>query len=82
MKWIAAFAIVFFALSATAQNTELVQAANTFLQTLTPELKAKAQYPMDDKERFNWGFVPRERNGPTFHDFNEKLLRWLYLKCH
>ena len=72
MKWIISLAMTLFTLSAIAQNTELVQAANNFLKTLTPDLKAKAQYPMDDKERFNWGFVPRERNGPTFHDFNEE----------
>src|SRR5689334_13115865 len=72
MKWICALVMIFASLCSIAQKADLVQSANNFLKTLSPELKAKAQYPMDNKERFNWGFVPRERNGPTFHDFNDE----------
>lgn len=54
---------------ASAQST-LATRANTFLASLSKEQKSKTQYILDDKERFNWGFVPRERNGLTFHDFN------------
>lgn len=66
--------ITFFAiglgLAVQAQNTGVVEAATNFLQALSPGLRAKASYPFADNERFNWHFVPKTRNGPTFHDFN------------
>ena len=46
--------------------------AIAFLATLSPELKAKTVFPLKGEERFNLNFVPKERQGPTFHDFNEK----------
>ncbi len=42
---------------------EMADAANNFLATLSPEQKAKATYELNDKERVNWHFVPKERNG-------------------
>ncbi|WP_339708986.1 DUF3500 domain-containing protein [uncultured Kriegella sp.] len=59
----------FFLNTATAQD--LSEKANNFLSTLTQELKAKAFFPLDDAERTNFNFVPMDRKGPTFHDFNE-----------
>lgn len=56
--------------SLMAQN--LSQKAIDFLRELTPELKEKASFTIDDQERFNIQFVPIERKGPTFHDFNQK----------
>lgn len=56
----------------TVKAQELSQKANDFLSTLTPELRAQAQFSMDDAERFNMNFVPMARKGPTFRDFNEK----------
>jgi hypothetical protein len=53
-------------------SQDLSKKANTFLNTLSDELKAKAQFAMTDAERFNWNFVPIDRKGPTFHDFNEQ----------
>ena len=38
-------------------------AANSFLGILSPEQKAKATFAVDDKERLNWHFIPRERKG-------------------
>jgi hypothetical protein len=46
--------------------------ANKFLNSLDPELKKEASFPFDHSERFNWHFIPRERLGPTFHDFDKK----------
>jgi len=37
-----------------------VQAAQAFLGSLTPELKEKAVFPFDSKERFNWNFTPQQ----------------------
>lgn len=46
--------------------TEMVSAANLYLAALTPEQKKQATYPMTDKERENWNFVPIARNGLPF----------------
>src|ERR1051325_7777693 len=42
---------------------EMAAAANNFLATLTTEQGAKAVYTLNDNERFNWHFIPRERKG-------------------
>src|SRR6266540_3283220 len=42
---------------------EMAAAANNLLATLTPEQAAKATYALEDNERFNWHFIPRERKG-------------------
>jgi hypothetical protein len=45
-------------------NDQVVRtAATAFLALLDADARAKATYAMDDEERFNWHFVPRERNG-------------------
>ncbi|GAB2604775.1 DUF3500 domain-containing protein [Spirosoma areae] len=41
----------------------MLEAATTFLATLSPEQRKLATYMLDDPERFNWHFVPRERKG-------------------
>ena len=55
-----------------AQKNVVLTNAQNFLSTLTPELKSKAQYALDDAERFNWNFVPIKRNGLTYYDFSDK----------
>lgn len=55
-----------------ANGQDLAKKANAFLNTLSTELRAQAQFKMEDAERFNWNFVPIKRNGPSFRDFNEK----------
>lgn len=55
-----------------AQKDVVLTNARNFLSTLTPELKSKAQYGLDDAERFNWNFVPIKRNGLTYYDFSDK----------
>jgi len=57
-------------LAVCAQSADVAQAASNFLKALNPELRSKASYPFADAERFNWHFVPKTRNGPTFHDFD------------
>ena len=54
----------------TAQH--LSDKANDFLNTLSAELKSKTLFSLNDSERMNMNYVPIERKGPTFHDFNEK----------
>lgn len=55
-----------------AQTNSIAQLANDFLGTLDAKLKLKAAYTYDDKERFNWNFVPRERKGVSLHDLTPK----------
>jgi len=50
---------------------DLSQKANDFINTLTPSLKSSAVLELEDPERHNLNFIPIERKGPTFHDFNE-----------
>jgi hypothetical protein len=66
------FAIVVAALSmsrAAAQNSsDITEAAKAFLAALTPEQAAKAKFEMNNEERMNWHFIPRERKGLTMKD--------------
>lgn len=67
------FAAVFLLLiqSAFAQTNSIASKANNFLSKLDENQASKARYAFDDDERFNWHFVPRERNGIPFNDLNE-----------
>ena len=62
--------ICFFILPAAAQS--LSSKAETFLNSLSKELRSKAYFALDDEERYNMNYVPLARKGPTFHDFDEK----------
>lgn len=59
------------ALSAPPAATGMADAVNTFLSGLTEEQRAIAAYPFDADERWNWHFVPKERNGISFHQLRE-----------
>lgn len=41
----------------------MVQAARHFLDSLTPEQRAKATFSFQDEERLNWHYIPRVRKG-------------------
>ena len=47
----------------TKSNVAMANAANNFLAALSSEQKTKATFSLEDKERLNWHFVPRERKG-------------------
>jgi hypothetical protein len=66
------FLLLTVSLFVQAQKKEVFTNTQAFLNTLTPELKSRLQYPLDDAERFNWNFVPIKRNGLTFYDFSNK----------
>lgn len=61
-----------FIQSAQAQNNAIETKATAFLNLLDESQKTKVLYAYDDEERFNWHFVPRERNGLPFKEMNEK----------
>ena len=60
------------ALSAPPAATGMADAVNAFLAGLTEEQRAIAAYPFDADERWNWHFVPKERNGISFHQLREE----------
>ncbi len=43
----------------------ITDAANCFLNSLTPEQRSKAVLPFDGTERYEWSYVPVHRNGLT-----------------
>jgi Protein of unknown function (DUF3500) len=48
----------------------MVTAARAFLDSLSPELKQKAQFALDADERFVWFYTPVPRKGVTLKDMN------------
>ncbi|MEJ7768440.1 MAG: DUF3500 domain-containing protein [Chitinophagaceae bacterium] len=53
----------------SAQRNEMVPAATRFIGTLSKEQQAKAVYPFDTDERFNFQFVPKDnRKGISFNE--------------
>ena len=44
-------------------STVMTLAAQHFLASLTPEQRAKATFALDQDERLNWHYIPRERKG-------------------
>ena len=42
---------------------DMAGAAKALLSTLDTSQSAKIRWPFDSEERFNWHFVPRERQG-------------------
>ena len=55
-----------------AQSGAVATRAEAFLRLLDEQQSAKAQYSYEDDERYNWHFVPRERNGLPFKEMNEQ----------
>jgi len=56
----------------------MARAANTFLDSLNADQKAKASFPFDGDERLRWHFIPNEmfpRKGLMIKDMNETQRR-------
>ena len=72
----AAFALLLslfvLAESGHAQYSTIVSKANDFLNLLDESQSAKARFAIEDDERYNWHFVPRQRNGISMNDLTEK----------
>src|SRR3974377_2417628 len=47
----------------TSSPSVMTEAAKRFLDSLTPEQRARATFQFDDAERVNWFFIPIERKG-------------------
>ncbi len=50
----------------------MVKAAQGFLNSLTPEQKAKATYSFADDQRLDWHFVPQDRKGLPLKEMTEE----------
>lgn len=61
-----------FILVPKLEAQDLTQKAKDFLTSLEPELKSRTLFTLDNPERYNMNYVPIDRKGPTFHDFDEK----------
>jgi hypothetical protein len=64
-----------FGVPALAQTTDAARgamagAATAFLAALTGDGRRRAVFAFDDKERFNWHYVPRRREGLPFKDMS------------
>jgi hypothetical protein len=53
-------------------SKDMAAAARKFLDSLTPEQKAKATFDFKSDERSNWYFVPKVRKGLTLKDMTEE----------
>lgn len=52
-------------------EARMVRAAAALLPTLDAGQRAKIRWPFDSEERFNWHFVPRDRQGLPLKAMNE-----------
>ncbi|NNF59590.1 MAG: DUF3500 domain-containing protein [Rhodothermaceae bacterium] len=52
----------------SAEASEMVAAAQAFLVSLEQEQRARTQFPFDSDERFDWHYIPRQRNGLRLAD--------------
>jgi hypothetical protein len=63
-----ALALLTYAYERTTAQGVMTNAAQAFLNSLTPELKARAAFPLSADERLNWHFVPIERKGVALRE--------------
>jgi hypothetical protein len=52
-------------------GADMATAANAFLSGLSPELRAQATFAIDEDERLNFHFIPRERKGVSLKQLDE-----------
>jgi len=57
--------------AASADSSQLVAAARAFLETLTPEQRARALFAFAAEERFVWHYTPVSRRGLPLKDMTE-----------
>ncbi|MEQ8336231.1 MAG: DUF3500 domain-containing protein [Cyclobacteriaceae bacterium] len=56
----------------TEKASTRVQAANDFINSLDGNQKSKAIFDFKDEERYNWHFIPREREGLDLRNMNQE----------
>jgi hypothetical protein len=63
-----ALALLTYAYERTESPTTMTLAARAYMNSLSPELRAKTSFPLDADERLNWHFVPLERKGVALRE--------------
>lgn len=53
----------------------MARAASAWLTALTPELRAKARFGVNDPWRTDWHFIPRQRKGVSLGEMNDTQRR-------
>ena len=48
----------------------MAEAATTFLASLTVEQQGRVMFPLENDERLNWHYIPRERRGLPWKEMN------------
>ena len=71
LVFLGSIAVLALGQSNSPQPSGMEEAAQAFLDLLDDEAHALAQRPFEDEERFNWHFVPRQRNGLPLKAMNE-----------
>ncbi len=56
--------------SASINGSDMADAAMALLATLKPDQLSKATFKFDSQERYDWHYVPKERNGLPLCDMN------------
>lgn len=56
----------------SASAARMRDAAEKLLAAFPENLRAQVQKPFDDKDRFDWHFTPRSRNGVAFKELDAK----------
>ena len=59
-----------FNAAASSAGGEMADAANNFLQALSPAQQAQATYALADEERFDWHFIPKSRKGISLKEMS------------
>lgn len=62
-------------IKAPATAGKLSAAAEAFLTALSPEQRQIARFAFEDRERFNWHYVPRSRAGLALKNMTDKQRR-------
>ena len=80
MKLFMLFFVFFSCLACQSQTVKNaanmnVEKAIQFLQNLTPEQKAKAQFSFENEERYNWHYVPKARKGIPLKELTDKQVK-------
>ena len=70
-------------ISAPATAAQMVRAATSFLEALTPGQQKTAGIAFKDEERFNWHYVPKRRSGLALKEMtaNQRRLAMQFLKA-
>ncbi len=68
---VALFPLVGFGHSTKEAARAMATAAQSWLDSLAPELRKKAVLDFDDKERANWHYIPKSREGLPLAEMND-----------